>query len=75
MIKRILLVVALTIATFMGFSYLSKTKAEIPNHEDHENELDDKNIPLSEKQVKAIDLKMGEAQELNMDAMLTANGL
>lgn len=74
MTKRILLVVALTIATFIGFSYFSKTKAEIPNQEDHETELDDKNIPLSEKQVKAIDLKMGEPQELNMDAILSVNG-
>lgn len=74
MVKRIILVAVVTAATFMGFTYLSKSKAEVPAHEEEEEEVDFKNIPLSEKQVKAVDIKMGEAQDIRMDAMLQASG-
>lgn len=74
MIKRFILVAALTVITFVGFSFLSQSKAETPESESQEEEIDFQNIPLSEKQVKAVDLKMGEAQEREMDAMLHANG-
>lgn len=74
MIKRFILVAALTVITFVGFSFLSKSKAETPESENQEEEIDFQNIPLSEKQVKAVDLKMGEAQEREMDAMLHVNG-
>lgn len=74
MIKRFILVAALTVITFVGFSFLSQSKAETPESENQEEEIDFQNIPLSEKQVKAVDLKMGEAQEREMDAMLHANG-
>lgn len=65
---------ALTVITFVGFSFLSQSKAETSESENQEEEIDFQNIPLSEKQVKAVDLKMGEAQEREMDAMLHANG-
>lgn len=65
---------ALTVITFVGFSFLSQSKAETPESENQEEEIDFQNIPLSEKQVKAVDLKMGEAQEREMDAMLHVNG-
>lgn len=68
------MVAALTVITFVGFSFLSQSKAETPESENQEEEIDFQNIPLSEKQVKAVDLKMGEAQEREMDAMLHANG-
>lgn len=68
------MVVVLTAITFVGFSFLSQSKAETPESENQEEEIDFQNIPLSEKQVKAVDLKMGEAQEREMDAMLHANG-
>lgn len=68
------MVAALTVITFVGFSFLSKSKAETPESENQEEEIDFQNIPLSEKQVKAVDLKMGEAQEREMDAMLHVNG-
>lgn len=58
----------------MGFSFLSQSKAETSESENQEEEIDFQNIPLSEKQVKAVDLKMGEAQEREMDAMLHVNG-
>lgn len=74
MIKRFILVAALTVITFVGFSFLSQSKAETSESENQEEEIDFQNIPLSEKQVKAVDLKMGEAQEREMDAMLHANG-
>lgn len=65
---------ALTVITFVGFSFLSQSKAETSESENQEEEIDFQNIPLSEKQVKAVDLKMGEAQEREMDAMLHVNG-
>lgn len=74
MIKRFILVAALTVITFVGFSFLSQSKAETSESENQEEEIDFQNIPLSEKQVKAVDLKMGEAQEREMDTMLHANG-
>lgn len=74
MIKRFILVAALTVITFVGFSFLSQSKAETSESENQEEEIDFQNIPLSEKQVKAADLKMGEAQEREMDAMLHVNG-
>lgn len=74
MIKRFILVAALTVITFVGFSFLSQSKAETSESENQEEEIDFQIIPLSEKQVKAVDLKMGEAQEREMDAMLHVNG-
>ena len=74
MIKRFILVAALTVITFVSFSFLSQSKAETSESENQEEEIDFQNIPLSEKQVKAVDLKMGEAQEREMDAMLHVNG-
>ena len=74
MIKRFILVAALTVITFVGFSFLSQSKAETSESENQEEEIDFQNIPLSEKQVKAVDLKMGEAQEREMDDMLHVNG-
>lgn len=74
MIKRFILVAALTVITFVGFSFLSQSKAETSESENQEEEIDFQNIPLSKKQVKAVDLKMGEAQEREMDAMLHVNG-
>lgn len=74
MIKRFILVAALTVITFVGFSFLSQSKAETSESENQEEEIDFQNIPLSEKQVKAVDLKIGEAQERELDAMLHVNG-
>lgn len=74
MIKRLIWVAALTAITFVGFTFLSQSKAETPESEEHEEEVDYQNIPLSEKQVKAAELKMGEAEEREMDAMLNVNG-
>lgn len=74
MIKRILFVAAMTAVALVGFTYLSKTKAETPEAEEHEEEVDFQNIPLSEKQVNAVDLKMGEVQNRELDATIQTNG-
>lgn len=73
MIKRILFVVALTAVALVGFTYLSKSKAETPEAEEHE-EMDFQNIPLSEKQLNAVDLKMGEVENRELDATIQVNG-
>ena len=73
MIKRFLCIAVLTAATFAGFTFFSDRKTEVSNNE-QEGEVDLKNIPLSEKQVKAVDIKMGETQNIRMDAMLQVNG-
>lgn len=74
MIKRVLVVAAITAIAFLGFSYLSKTKAENHQEEDHEESIDFQNIPLSQKQMDAVDLKLGEAKNREMDATLQVNG-
>lgn len=74
MIKRVLVVAAITAIAFVGFSYLSKTKAENHQEEDHEESIDFQNIPLSQKQMDAVDLKLGEAKNREMDATLQVNG-
>lgn len=74
MIKRILCVAALTAVTFVGFTFLSQSKAENPNEEEHEEEMDFQNIPLNQKQVSAVDLKFGEVKDRELDAMLQVNG-
>lgn len=74
MIKRVILVAALTAVTFAGFTFLSQSKAETTSAEEHEEEMDFQNIPLSEKQVKAVDLKMGMVENKELDATLQVNG-
>lgn len=64
---------ALTAVTFVGFSYLSQGKAETASKEEEE-EIDFQNIPLSEKQMKAVDLKMGVVENKELDATISANG-
>lgn len=74
MIKRLICVAALTAITFLGFTFLSESKAENPNEEEHAEEIDFQNIPLNQKQVSAVDLKFGELQNRELDAMLQVNG-
>lgn len=74
MIKRLLCVAVLTAITFVGFTFLSESKAENSNEEEHEEEIDFQNIPLNQKQVNAVDLKFGEVKDRELDAMLQVNG-
>lgn len=75
--KRIILIVAVTAIAWAGFAFFAKqTGQEAHAHEDHEHEeeVDFDHIPLTEKQVNAVDLKMGMAQNREMDATISAKG-
>lgn len=75
--KRVILIVAVTAIAWAGFAFFAKqTGQEAHAHEDHEHEeeVDFDHIPLTEKQVNAVDLKMGMAQNREMDAMISAKG-
>lgn len=74
MIKRISFIVAITVVALVGFTYLSKSKAETHESEEHEEEVDFDNIPLTAKQVNAVNLKMGEVEPRNLDATIKVNG-
>lgn len=74
--KRIILIVAVTAIALAGFTFFTK-QAGAEAHADeaeHEEEVDYDHIPLSQKQVDAVDLKMGEAQQRQMDATIQASG-
>lgn len=74
--KRILLIAVAAILAWCGFTFFSNhagAEAHAAEHE-HEEEMDFDNIPLSQKQVDAVDLKMGEAVDRVMDATIAANG-
>lgn len=75
--KRIIFVVAITAIAWAGFAFFAKqTGSEAHAHEEHEHEeeVDFDHIPLTEKQVNAVDLKMGMAQNREMDATISAKG-
>lgn len=72
--RRILLIVAVTTVAWIGFAYLSKNHAEASEHEEEHEEVDFENIPLTEKQVDAVDLKMGHVENRELDATIKANG-
>lgn len=74
MIKRISFIVAITVVALVGFTYLSKSKAETHESEEHEEEVDFDNIPLTAKQVNAVNLKMGEVEPRELDATIKVNG-
>ena len=75
--KRIILIVAVTAIAWAGFAFFAKqTGSEAHAHEEHEHEeeVDFDHIPLTEKQVNAVDLKIGMAQNREMDATISAKG-
>lgn len=72
--KRIILIVAVTAIALAGFTFFTKQAGAEAHEEDHEEEVDFGHIPLSQKQVKAVDLRMGEATQREMDAMIPATG-
>lgn len=74
MIKRISFIVAITLVALVGFTYFSKSKAENTEHEEESEEVDFDHIPLSAKQINAVDLKMGEVQSRELDATINVNG-
>ena len=77
--KRILVVAVAAILAWCGFTLFSnyagaEAHAAERGHEHEHEEVDFDNIPLSQKQVDAVDLKMGEAVDRVMDATIAANG-
>lgn len=66
----------LSLVWFYPFSNHAGAEAHAAGHgHEHEHEeVDFDNIPLSQKQVDAVDLKMGEAVDRVMDATIAANG-
>ena len=72
--KRFFLIIAVTAIALAGFTFFTK-QAEVEAHDDdHEEDVDFENIPLSQKQVNAVDLKMGEPTQREMDALIPATG-
>lgn len=82
MIKRILTVVALTIAAVAVFTFLAgkddMTHAhdeETAQHDgDGHDEEEYQRIPLTQQQINAVDIRMGVAERRELDAMLSVNG-
>ena len=74
MIKRFVFVVAVTAIALSGFTLWQRNADSGDQGEEHEEEVDYENIPLSEKQVKAVDLRMGEVTDRELDATLQVNG-
>lgn len=74
MIKRLIFIVAITALALVGFTFLSKSQTENAPEEEHEEEVDDQNIPLTEKQVNAVDIKLGNVANRQMDATIDASG-
>lgn len=74
--KRILLIVTVTAVALTGFTFWQKgSNADAQNNkEEQEEEIDFDNIPLTQKQVNAVDLKMGEVEPRELDATIQVNG-
>lgn len=72
--KRFFLIIAVTAIALAGFTFFNKQAGAEAHDDDHEEEVDFDNIPLSQKQVKAVDLRMGEASQREMDALIPATG-
>ncbi len=73
--KRILFVVAVTAVALVGFTFFAKGgDAHAHGQEEHEEEVDFDNIPLTEKQVNTVDLKMGVVESRELDATIKVNG-
>lgn len=74
--KRMILIVAVTLATWAGFAFFTRQAgAEAHSQEgEHEEEVDFDNIPLTQQQVNAVKLKMGMPESKEMDATVAAKG-
>lgn len=76
--KRILFIVAITLIALAGFTFFTGAgHAEAHDDHDghnHDEEIDFDNIPLTQKQISTIDLRMGEVQQRELDATIHVNG-
>lgn len=71
--KKVFIIVLVTVIAFVGFTYLSQSKAS-ETAESASEETDFLNIPLSARQVKTAGLSFGQAEDRDIDTRLTANG-
>lgn len=83
MIKRILIVAGCTIVAIAGFTILKGQKTDTHEHAEETEQHDEdtygegeefQNIPLTQQQVNAVDIKMGVAEMRQLDATLNVNG-
>ncbi len=74
--KRVLLIVAVTVAAWVGFTFWQKGNHANAHgtEEEKEEEMDISDIPLTAKQVNAVDLRMGEVESRRLDATVQVNG-
>lgn len=72
--KRIVFIAVITMAAFAGFTFISRETHAEAHEAEHEEEIDFDNIPLTQRQVEAVDLKMGETTQREMDATIQATG-
>ena len=84
MIKRIIFIVAVTVVAIAAFTFWQGHNNNEHAHDeevahndnaDKEGEEDEyKNIPLTQQQMNAVDIKMGMAERRELDATLNVNG-
>jgi membrane fusion protein, heavy metal efflux system len=80
--KRAILVIAITVVTWLGFMFFTRSQAnnsgsaeEAQAANDTETEgADFQDIPLSSEQVNAVNLKMNEVDVRTLNTTITANG-
>lgn len=77
--KRILFIIAATliaVAGFMFFTSMGKSESHDGHegHEHEEEEADFDDIPLTQKQISTVNIRMGEVARRQLDATLHANG-
>lgn len=73
--KRILFIVAVTVIAIAGFTFFTdSSNADAHEGHDHEEEVDYDNIPLTQKQINSVDIRMGEVETRQLDATIQVNG-
>lgn len=74
MIKRILLVAAVTLLAVGAFTYFQRPESDGHDHEEHEESDSFDDIPLTQQQVSTAELRMSEVQTRELDATLRVTG-
>ena len=74
--KRILLIAAVTAVALVGFTFWQKGNhaGAHGTEEEHEEVVDFNDIPLTQKQINTVDLRMGEVEPRQLDATIQVNG-
>lgn len=75
--KRILLIVGVTALAIAAFTLATRTSGSQETADEgngHGEETETESIPLTQKQVSAVDLRMGEVESRELDATISVNG-